>query len=157
MSKAFFTGLLAGLCWLIPPPAHAQVAGQAVPPPIAANVVRSYFDAFRRFDRGALGRVTAGEANARTVKMLDTIKSEADRHNVGVELKVKDLHMTTAGPVDSLTPVGVKFDIQVVAKKWFFSKVAKVLHGQATFFVGKNLARGDITAPKIVGIEIAFD
>lgn len=142
------------------PVARAHTPVQEVPPPVAATVVRAYFDAFGRQDAATLGAVTDGEAATDTRKMLQTIQSEAARHKVGVELKVKDLTVSPAAAVaadsESFTPVDVKFNIAVVAKKWFFSRVARHLTGTATFFVGKNVVRGDASAPRIVGIEFAL-
>src|SRR5439155_233427 len=83
---------------------------------IALGVVRTYFEALRRQDDGTLGQVTSGQAAENTRRMLDHIRTEAARNDVGVELKVRDLLLQPAGPGDErTTPVGVKFDIAVVA------------------------------------------
>lgn len=137
--------------------AKSQVPVRAVPPALAAGVVQSYFDAFRRLDRHALDGVTVGKAADETRRMLDTLRAEAKRQNVGLELQVKDLSITPRGSQGGAMAVNAKFELAVVAKKWFFSKVARVITGTGTFYVGKNLAAGDMTEAKIVGMELRFD
>lgn len=135
--------------------AHAQAVTASVPPALAAGVVHGYFDALRRQDRRTLSGVTAGNAAAYTTQMLDRIHDEAARADVGVELKVRNLIVSAYPPNARVTPVDVRFDIAVVAKKWFFSKVARVLKGRATFWVEKNLAPGQ--APRIVNMQFALE
>jgi hypothetical protein len=138
---------------LVAAPARSQRA-EMVPPTVAADVVRFYFDAFRRLDRPTLVALTDGQAAERTSEIIDHIESEAARRDVGVELKLHDLALTPQpdGAVD------VKFDIAVIAKKWFLSTVAKQLRGRATFFVGgARLARGDVSRTRITGIEFTLD
>ena len=155
MSKAPRVAALALALWSLP--AVAQTVTASVPPALATGVVRGYFDALRRQDRRTLSGVTEGNAAAYTTQMLDRISDEAQRQDVGVELKVRNLVMYAAPPSEAATPVDVRFDIAVVAKKWFFHKVARVLKGHATFFVGKNVAPGEAPGAKIVNLRFAFE
>ncbi len=138
-------------------PACAQRMVLPTPSALAANLVRSYFDALRHLDERALHAVTAGQATERTSEVLDRLHTEAREHRVGLELKVSKLAVVPQPDEGATTPVEVKFDIAVVAKKWFFSTVARQLQGRATFYIGKNLARGDVSGAKIVGIKFYFD
>jgi hypothetical protein len=153
MLRAFslcFLGLALLLCAAA---ARADLPQLTVPPLVATDMVRGYFDALRRQDRGALSAVTAGQAARDTGAMLDHIRGEAKRRRVDVELQLKDLAVSPSAQ----GTVEAKFDISVIAKKWLFSTVAQKLRGRATFYVGSNLARGDTSAAKIVGIKLFLD
>lgn len=132
----------------VPIPASAPAA--------AAGVVRSYFEAFRRQDARALGQFTSGQASRRTHEVLERIWREAAEKEVGVELRLQHLALTPRAPVDGMEPVEARFSIDVVAKKWFFSTVARRLAGHATFYVEPDPARADAPA-KIVGISLKLD
>lgn len=139
----------AGLMLLVAAPSPAQQS--VVPPLLAVGTVRSYFDAFRRLDDGALNAVTVGQATSDTRGMIDQIREEARRHNVKVELQLADLSVVPPRS-DGANRVEAWFDMQVIAKKWFFSKVARELKGRATFYFGNGAAAGD--ALKITGIKL---
>lgn len=156
-ASSFLLALAVVPATSLPTVAWAQAAGAAVSPAIAAGLVRTYFDALRRQDAGRLDGVTVGHAATQTREMLAMLKSEARRHRVRLELRVKELRIQPADPSDCGTGVQAHFDIAVVARKWLFSQVARVLTGDATFYVGGNLARGDTTSPKIIGLLMRFD
>jgi hypothetical protein len=137
----------------------SPVAATPIPstaPAAAAGVVRSYFEAFRRQDARALGKFTSGQASRRTNEVLERIWREAAEKEVGVELRLQQLALTPRAPVDGMEPVEARFTIDVVAKKWFFSTVARHLAGRATFYVEPDSARADAPA-KIVGISLKLD
>ena len=133
------------------PPARAA----SVPPALAAGLVERYFEAFRRQDAGRLDDVTRGPAATETRRMLRILQDEARRRDVGVELRVQDLRIAPAAPGPTSTPVRARFDIAVVAKKWLMSKVARVISGEATFWVDAD--RNVAATPKIVGVHMRFD
>lgn len=128
----------------------------AVPPSAAAGLVERYFDAFRSQDQGRLAAVTRGPAADETRRMLQTLQDEARRRDVGVELRVQDLRIAPAAPGPFATPVRARFDIAVVAKKWLMSKVARVISGEATFYV-ENDRPGGASPPRIVDVQMRFD
>jgi long-subunit acyl-CoA synthetase (AMP-forming) len=79
--------------------------------------------------------------------MVGTLKRQAAAAGAHVELKVKQVRVQTAQRrAEGLpVPVDVQFDIDVIGKKWIFSKVAKKLAGRAQFLVAGS--------SRIVGIE----
>ncbi len=155
--KGFLIGALAVCgCALAPAPAQAQARPFTIArSALAAGIVRSYFDALRRQDEKTLSRFTVGSAARDTHAVLSRIWDEARRHDVGVELRLASLAVAPrVSGIDGTTAVDARFDIDVVAKKWFFSKVAQKLRGRATFYVGDNQpAEG----AKIVGIKLYLD
>jgi hypothetical protein len=122
------------------PLAHAQ--------PSAEQTVRGYFDALGKNDFNRALALTAGEAQARTARMVGTLQQQAAANDAKVILKVKRVEV--APPQEPDGPVEVSFDIDVVGKKWIFSKVARKLNGRAHFYV-------DSDEPKIVAIEGRID
>ena len=112
------------------------------------DAVRGYFQALDRQDFSRAIAFTDGDAQARTTRMVDTLKSEAAAHNARVEVKVKSVDVRTPGAPDARgVPVSVAFKIDVVGHKYCFSKVARKLDGEARFYV--DPARPD----RIVAIE----
>ena len=130
--------ILALLLFL--PLAHAQ--------PTPEQTVRGYFDALGRNDFNRALSLTAGEAQERTARMVGTLQQQALANDAKVILKVKRVEVAPQQAPDG--PVEVSFDIDVVGKKWIFSKVARKLNGRAQFYV-------DSDAPKIVAIEGRID
>src|SRR5689334_322838 len=111
------------------------------------DAVRTYFAALDRQDFGKAIAVTDGSAQTRTCQMVERLKSEAAAHNAKVEVRVTHLDVRSPGSPDSRgVPVPVAFKIDVVGKKWCFSKTRK-LDGAARFYV--DPAHPD----KIVAIE----
>jgi hypothetical protein len=159
MSKAHRVGALAlGITLFVGGgAARARLPDLAVPPLAAAAVVRSYFAALGRQDAVALGAVTAGQAAARTHDMLERIREEAKKRHVGVELQVSSLALAPPVASGDTEQVDTRFAIDVFARKWLFKVLAHKLHGRATFSVGPNLARGDASGAKIVGIKFYID
>ena len=148
MSKALSVAAVGALL-LVTAPAPAQPV--TVSPPLAAGAVRYYFDALRRLDDGALQAMTAGQATSDTRDILVQIREQARRANVKVELQLADLSVTPMRS-DGDNHIEAWFDMQVIAKKWFFSKVARELRGRATFYFGDDSAGGDRL--KITGIKL---
>jgi hypothetical protein len=107
--------------------AHAEAG------PMAA--VRGYFAALGRQDFGSALALTDGAAQARTSRMVDTLKNEAAAHHARVDVKVTKLDVRAPGTPDAHgLPVPVAFHIDVVGHKWCFSKVARALDGEARFY-----------------------
>ena len=114
----------------------------------AIAAVRDYFRALNRQDFGGALALTAGAAQSRTSRMVDTLKSEAAAHHARVEVKVTTLDVRAPGTPDARgVPVPVAFHIDVVGHRWCFSKIARTLDGEARFYV--DPARPD----RIVAIE----
>src|SRR3954470_10792840 len=100
------------------------------------DAVRGYFQALDRQDFGKAIALTDGSAQARTSHMVNKLKSEAAAHNAKVEVRVKQLDVRSPGSPEARgVPVAVAFRIDVVGKKYCFSKVARQLDGEARFFV----------------------
>jgi hypothetical protein len=100
------------------------------------DAVRGYFQALDRQDFGKALALTYGAAKARTSQMVEELKNEAAVHHAKVEVKVKQLDVHAPGsPEAQGVPVPVAFHIDVVGKKWCFSKVARKLEGEARFYV----------------------
>jgi hypothetical protein len=100
-----------------------------------AAAVRGYFEALGHQDFGRALALTDGAAQARTSRMVDTLKSEAAAHNARVDVKVTRLDVQAPGAPDARgLPVPVAFHIDVVGHKWCFSKVARQLDGEARFY-----------------------
>ena len=100
-----------------------------------------------------LAALTQGSAKARTSSMIDRLKKEAAEHHVNVEVRVKHLDVRTPGPPEPRgVPVPVAFDIEVIGKKWCFSRIALRLNGEARFYV--DPARPD---DRIVAIDGRLD
>jgi len=115
------------LMLLLPVLAHADPAA----------TVRGYFDALGKNDFPRALSLTAGEAQLRTAHMVGTLKQQAAAAKARVELKVKKVEVLPSPPpgADGTVPVVVQFDIDVVGKKWIFSRVARKLAGRAQFYV----------------------
>jgi hypothetical protein len=126
----FIGALLVAVGTVATPFAHAR--GEAP----AAAAVRGYFQSLARQDfSGAIAR-TDGTALQCTARMVNKLKSEAARHNAKVEVKVTKVDVREPGAPEARgVPVPVQFHIDVVGKKWCFSKVARRLDGQARFWV----------------------
>jgi hypothetical protein len=121
---------------LVLPLAHAQ--------PSPEQTVRGYFDALGRNDFRRALALTAGKAQARTAQMVGNLQQQAAANDAKVIVKVK--RVDVAPPAQPDGPVEVSFDIDIVGKKWIFSKVARKLNGRAQFYV-------DAFLPRIVAIE----
>src|SRR3954469_15605722 len=134
-------------------PVVLAVAAIAVPfaaaaEPCPSDAVRGYFQALDRQDFSGALALTDGDAQARTSRMVDTLKSEAAAHKARVEVKVKSVDVRAPGAPDARgVPVAVAFKIDVVGHKLCFSKVARKLDGEARFYV--DPAHSD----RIVAIE----
>jgi len=101
------------------------------------DAVRGYFQALERQDFGRALALTDGSAQSQTSQMVAELKSEAKAHNARVEVRVKQLDVRPAGALQPGrgVPVPVAFRIDVVGKKWCFSKVARTLGGEARFWI----------------------
>jgi hypothetical protein len=135
--------LVASLFHTAAAPSHAQPHG-------AGETVRGYFEALGKNDFQRALSLTVGAAQERTARMVGSLKSQARAADARVELKVRRLRVAErperleAGlPV----PVDVDFDIDVVGRKWWFSKIARRLAGTAQFYVASSVE------PRIVAIE----
>ncbi len=131
----------------------ASVAASHAQSPCApTDAVRGYFQALDRQDFGKAIALTVGPALQRTSNMVQRLKSEAAAHNAKVEVRVKQLDVRLPGAPEARgVPIPVSFRIDVVGKKWCFSKVARQLDGVARFYV--DPARPD----RIVAIEGKLD
>lgn len=113
----------------------ATPAADAAPGPTEA--VRTYFAALDRQDFTRAIALTDGDAQARTSRMVSTLQKEAAQHHARVEVKVTRLAVQAPGAPElgRGVPVPVQFHIDVIGHKWMFNKVARVLEGQAQFYV----------------------
>lgn len=118
-------------------------AADARPP---SQTVRGFFSALEQHDfRGALA-LTEGKAAEVIHDLIQGIERQAARQHAAVELRVRELRLSEpASDVAGQNPVDVRFQIDVVGKKWMFSRVARTLSGSARFYV-------DDKAPRIVAI-----
>jgi len=111
--------------------AHADAAEAS-----ATAAVRGYFSALARQDFSRAIALTDGAAQQCTSRMVSKLKSEAAAHNARVEVKVTKVDVSRPGAPEARgAPVPVAFHIDVVGKKWCFSKVARQLDGVARFWV----------------------
>ena len=125
----FFAGLVLAAATVTLP-----LAVEAQPTPTSA--VRDYFQALGRQDFSRALALTDGAAQMRTSRMVETLKSEAAAHHARVEVSVTRLDVRSPGAPEARgVPVPVVFHIDLVGKKWCFSKVARTLDGEARFFV----------------------
>jgi hypothetical protein len=124
-------------------------SSRAATEPDPTNPVRGYFAALDRQDFGRALALTDGDAQARTSRMVTTLQREAARHHARVEVKVTRLAVEAPGVAlpGRGVPVPVRFHIDVIGHKWLFNRVARVLEGDAQFYV--DPARAD----RIVNIE----
>jgi hypothetical protein len=100
------------------------------------EAVRRYFRALDHQDFDRAIALTDGGAKARTASMIDRLKREADAHKVSVEIRVKHLDVRAPGlPEPRGVPVHVAFDIEIVTRKWCFSRIALRLNGEACFYI----------------------
>jgi hypothetical protein len=129
----------------------ARSQGAVARSPSIATVCH-YFEALNRNDFGSALSLTAGAAEARTQQMLGKLKHEADKADARVELHVRKLAVAERAPTHGAVPVDVVFDIDVVGKRWFFSRVARKLAGTARFLVEP----APTSAPRIVAINGAL-
>jgi hypothetical protein len=122
---------------------------QADAPHAPTDCVRGYFDALGRQDFGGALALTDGAAQASTSRMVSTLQQEAASHHARVEVKVTRLAVKSPGaPLPGRgVPVPVQFHIDVIGHKWLCKRVARVLEGDAQFYV--DPAR----AGRIVAIE----
>jgi hypothetical protein len=108
-----------------------------------ANLVRGYFAALEHKDFSRALSMTAGTAQACTANMVGTLERQAAEHHADVEVKVQRLEV---GSPSNPGMVPVRFDIDVIGKKWIFRRLARKLSGTATF---RLAASGD----RIVAID----
>jgi hypothetical protein len=117
------------------------------------EAVRRYFQALDHQDFDKAIALTDGGAKARTSSMIDRLKKEAAAHKVTVEIRVKHLDVRAPGLREPRgVPVPVAFDIEIVSKKWCFSRIALRLNGEACFYI--DPARPD---DRIVAIDGSLD
>jgi hypothetical protein len=115
------------------------------------DTVRRYFQALDHQDFATAIALTDGGAKMRTSSMIDRLKKEAAAAGVTVAVRVKRLDVRAPGlPEPRGVPVPVVFHIDIVGKKWCFSKVALRLDGEARFFI--DPARRDDRIVAIDGI-----
>jgi len=127
----FFAPIVVAAVATLAAPLAARADG-----PCSTEAVRGYFAALDRQDFSGAIALTDGAAQTRTSQMVDTLKSEAAAHNARVEVKVKKVDVRSPGAPDARgVPISVAFRIDVVGKKWCFSKVARKLDGEARFYV----------------------
>jgi hypothetical protein len=124
-------------------------SSRAASEPDPTSPVRGYFAALDRQDFNRAIALTDGNAQERTSRMVSELRQEAAQHHARVEVKVTRLAVRTPGAAlpGRGVPVPVQFHIDVIGHKWFFNKVARVLEGDAQFFV--DPARAD----RIVDIQ----
>jgi hypothetical protein len=115
----------------------------------SGEIVRRYFQALDHQDFDKAIALTDGCARTRTSSMIDRLRKEAAVHKVTVEIRIKHLDVRAPGLLEPRgVPVPVAFDIEIVSKKWCFSRIALRLSGQARFYV--DPARPD---DRIVAID----
>jgi hypothetical protein len=154
-SRAVRIALLLALSWS--GAARAQPVQLPVPPLLATGAVRHYFDAFAKLDLPALAAATSGSAKQKTEALVETLRDEARRHGVKVELRLARLEVAPpSGPAGS-PRVDASFNLDVVAKKSIFSVVARKLRGHASFEVSADAAQSDTSKVKIIGLQVHFD
>jgi len=128
-----------------------SITAQADPPPDPAATVRGYFAALGNNDFKRALSLTQGDAQARTEHMVGTLHRQAAAAHARVELKVKKVEVSppAAQTADGTpVPVEVTFYIEVIGKKWIFSRVARKLAGRAQFLVASASPE-----PRIISIE----
>jgi hypothetical protein len=129
--------------------AHADSTGAQAADPAAT--VRGYFAALGANDFKRALSLTQGDAQARTERMMGTLHRQAAAAHAKVELKVRKVEVSPpAGQTAEGTPVPVevRFDIEVIGKKWFITRVARKLAGHAQFLVASASPE-----PRIISIE----
>jgi hypothetical protein len=129
--------------------AHADPSGDRAADPAAT--VRGYFAALGANDFKRALSLTSGDAQARTERMVGSLHRQAAAAHARVELKVRKVEVSPpAGQTADGTPVPVEvsFDIDVVGKRWIFSRVARRLNGRAQFLVASASPE-----PRIISIE----
>jgi hypothetical protein len=124
--------------------ARSTVAGVAAGPS-PSETVRGFFDALEQKDFPRALAFTDGEAAMRIADLLGHIDAEAARHHAQIELKVRSLRLREGVLDDGVVPVQVRYEIDVIGRKWFFRKLARKLVGTAEFLV-------DGSAPRITAI-----
>jgi hypothetical protein len=129
--RSSLVALVALPLLLLSPPTRASTD------PDPTSPVRGYFAALDRQDFNRAIALTDGNAQARTSQMVSTLRHEAAQHHARVEVKVTRLAVREPGAAlpGRGVPVPVQFHIDVIGHKWFFNKVARVLEGDAQFYV----------------------
>lgn len=129
--------VLVALSLLLVSPSSRASSG-----PDPTSPVRGYFAALDRQDFNRALALTDGNAQQRTFSMVSTLRKEAAQHHARVEVKVTQLAVQAPGaPLPGVgVPVPVRFHIDVIGHKWFFNKVARVLEGDAQFYVDPTRA-----------------
>jgi hypothetical protein len=104
------------------------------------QVVQRWFAALEQKNFPQAIALTEGAALERTEHMVGRLVAEAREHHADVEVKVKHLDVRDDG-----AGVLVRFDIDIVGKKWFFRRVARTLAGTARFTLadGRRIAAID--------------
>lgn len=123
--------LLAVVALIVARPSRARAESRSG---AAMGVVRAYFSALADRDFGGALRMTTGAAMQRTRDILVDLERRAAERRAHVDLEVRqlDLRPNGNGTVDA------RFAIDVIGKKWMFSKVARRLFGNARFYVNDN-------------------
>jgi hypothetical protein len=113
------------------------------------ETVRRYFEALGHQDFDGAIALTDGCARTRTSSMIDRLRKEAAVQRVTVEVRIRHLDVRAPGLLEPRgVPVPVAFDIEIVGKKWCFSRIALRLNGEARFYI--DPARPD---DRIVAID----
>lgn len=99
----------------------------------APTVIRGYFAALERKDFGRALELTTGSAETRTRHMVGDLERQAADHHADVQVHVRRLDVNPLADT-----VEVTFAIDIIGKKWMFSKVARRLEGTAHFSVGDD-------------------
>src|SRR5437016_3647841 len=126
--------------------ALAARSDASAPRSASVATVCGYFEALNRNDFGRALALTVGDAETRTRQILGNIQRQANAADAEIELHVRKLAVAERAPAAGAVPVDVVFDIDVVGKKWLFSKVARKLAGKAQFVVAPA------SQPRIVAI-----
>ncbi len=128
---------------LMPLAAHADPIGDP------AATVKGYFAALGKNDFKRALALTSGTAQTRTENMVGSLNRQAAAAHAKVELHVRRVLVSPpAGQLADGLPVSVEvqFEIDVVGRRWIFSRVARKLNGRAQFYVACD-------SPRIVAIE----
>jgi len=127
------------------------ITAHAEPSADPAATVRGYFAALGANDFQRALSLTQGDAQARTERMVGTLHRQAAAAHARVELKVRKVEVSRSAAQTAEgtpVPVEVRFVIEVIGKKWIFSRVARKLAGRAQFLVASASPE-----PRIISIE----
>ena len=137
------------LCLTAGAPAQASA-----PPSGAVAIVSHFFEAFAHLDSAQVTALTSGAASTDTNSIIDKIRAQARDKGVSVELRTAELRIGRPCTLGAMARVVVRFRIEVIAKKWIFTRVARELRGRATFDVTGTPANRSL---HIVGIVLDLE